>query len=191
MAIMIYDDGVWCTKCRKFHPTLFWHKPYEEYATWKHEDEIWEETRKRFHLTDEQVDECRSENLRHRSFRETDTLGNCVVCGAETHFVSKKTSNYVCRDQCLYEDNHACVLMRRKKVFNKAGTEHSTEEYNSPTAEEIREQMHRAEEIVNAHPILDKSPFDIHMRGEDIETYLQDWPEEEQIFYREYYEDEL
>ena len=30
--ICIEPDGIWCKKCQKMHPTLFWHEKYNDYA---------------------------------------------------------------------------------------------------------------------------------------------------------------
>lgn len=31
MAVNIILDGCGCPKCKDFHPTVFWHKKYDEY----------------------------------------------------------------------------------------------------------------------------------------------------------------
>ena len=110
------DDGVWCNKCKTFHPTLFWHEKYGEEKSQEgiisrltrdaeerpgmfgFNDNISADDKKKI------LDEIIKTNLEHRDIIDANE-GKCVVCGYLTSFISKKTGRHVCSDQCLYREN--------------------------------------------------------------------------------------
>ena len=109
------DDGIWCQRCEKFHPTLTWH---EKYGEEKSQNGIIEQMRwnaeKRpgmFGFSDKSdeekatiLDEIIKINLEERLISDAET-GECVVCGWPTSFISKMTGRHVCSDECLYKEN--------------------------------------------------------------------------------------
>lgn len=110
------DDGVWCDKCKTFHPTLFWHKKYREE---KSKEGIIrklmrdaEERPGMFGFNDNTsadekkntLDEIINNNLAQRKIDDAEE-DKCVICGYLTSFTSKKTGRHVCSDQCLYREN--------------------------------------------------------------------------------------
>ena len=115
--ISIIDDGVYCPKCRKFHPTLMWHEKYGYKNT---VDGKREELRK---LVDrvpalvgltgdasekdkrKAIEQLIKANMDYPAIDE-DKNDRCVVCGTETCFTSRITGRHVCSDECLYRENN-------------------------------------------------------------------------------------
>ena len=93
-------DGIWCPKCRKMHPTLFWHDKYKDYELNRKEN--FEENKKKRPLlfkNSEFIDNLSSKNLEQMQMED-----NCIICGTKTFFKDITTQHYVCCDECKYED---------------------------------------------------------------------------------------
>ena len=80
--ICIEPDGIWCKKCQKMHPTLFWHEKYNDYELSR--KERWFESIK--------------------GLKQEEQEGNCVICNTPTFFKTIETDNYVCCDECKYKE---------------------------------------------------------------------------------------
>ena len=105
--ISIEIDGIYCPKCNALHPTLFWHKKYDDYI--KQSDYIDRiiKAYERFGATISEDDAYKNfvEYLLTLEIDKTKTEGKCVVCSAKTSFINKRTNHYVCSDECKYMDN--------------------------------------------------------------------------------------
>lgn len=118
VMLTFFDDGVWCKRCQKFHPTLWWHRKYEEYNSETiMKDSFRGLVENRPGLVGLPADGSSSEsrkaevveqilrlNLGYRKTYEAEE-SVCVICGAKTVFVSKETGRHVCSDECLYKEN--------------------------------------------------------------------------------------
>lgn len=110
------DDGIWCNRCKKFHPTVSWHEKYGEEKSEKGIiSKLKRDAEKRpgmFGFNDNTSAEEKANvlaeliniRLEHRNIADEEA-GECVVCGCRTSFVSKKTGRHVCSDECLYREN--------------------------------------------------------------------------------------
>lgn len=98
--ITVYDDGVWCKKCNKFHPTLMWHEKYNNYELNRREE--WEKSiEKHFPMykdTAEFID-----SLPIKGLMEDSVEGECEICKDKTFFRELTTKKYVCSDECKYK----------------------------------------------------------------------------------------
>ena len=86
-------DGVWCPKCKTFHPTLYWHEKYNDWLVNRKNKHP--EICKRFKINTHYLDgmdvsECMS--------------SKCVVCGDITNYTDKQTGDPVCSDECKYNN---------------------------------------------------------------------------------------
>lgn len=97
--ITVVPDGIWCKECRTLHPTLFWHKKYNDYELDR--KERWQKSVKK-HFSG--VDAEYADNLHIKELLQEDTEGKCVVCGTKTYFKHTTTGNFVCCDECKYAD---------------------------------------------------------------------------------------
>lgn len=100
MAVNIILDGCWCPKCKDFHPTVFWHKKYDEYELDRYEQFL-EMKRKRPQLMKDAV---YTDHLPSKGLVEHSESKKCAICGTMTHFSSIKTGRYVCSDECKYKE---------------------------------------------------------------------------------------
>ena len=96
--VTVKIDGIWCKKCRKNHPTLYWHKKYDEYEL--NRKERWEKVALRIHIDKETY----QDNLFVKGLVEVAEPGNCNICGCLTHFKTIETDNFVCGDECKYKE---------------------------------------------------------------------------------------
>ena len=97
--INIEIDGIWCPKCRDFHPVLYWHEKYDDYEMNRHKS--WLETKKKHPLLfqdAEYVDTLPDLDL------EECTVGLCVICKTPTHFRRISNGHYVCSNECKFAD---------------------------------------------------------------------------------------
>lgn len=108
-------DGIWCNECKDFHPTLFWHDKYgfrnTDAGIRRSIENLAKKAPKLFRIDDLSEDKKRKviditakKNIEDKSIIDAD-IGNCVICGYETQFISKKTRRHVCSDECLYKEN--------------------------------------------------------------------------------------
>ena len=109
------DDGIWCRQCKKFHPTLLWHRKYDVEDS---EEGIIRKLKKQakehpgmFGLADKGdderkmiLDEIIRKNLEIRHIADAEAE-QCIVCGCLTSFISRQTGHHVCSDECLYVEN--------------------------------------------------------------------------------------
>lgn len=115
--LSIIMDGIWCKECKKFHPTLMWHKKYGYKDTTEGKRE---EIRNLVEThpgmvglpVDGSAEEAQKEKvveliMNNNEDRDKEEAGDgvCVICGSETAFISKKTGRHVCSDECLYREN--------------------------------------------------------------------------------------
>ena len=109
------DDGVWCKTCRKFHPTMRWHKKNGQEDTRKHITEYHKRSAEKrpalYGINDKADNEKEAflnamieKIIERRNIVEAET-GEYIICGYPTVFISKKTKRYVCSDECLYREN--------------------------------------------------------------------------------------
>ena len=91
-------DGIWCPKCRDFHPTLMWHDKYDDYLAEKVQREHWEKMKRE---RPQMVGDAALTLNRISGVAERGDTGPCVVCGCRTHFVVEETGERVCSDECL------------------------------------------------------------------------------------------
>ena len=101
--IDIEIDGIYCSKCKCLHPTLFWHEKQSGYL----DKEIWIENYQKTiykfrNLYDDVIDFnlAYKQELIIKKLFLSDVEGNCVICGCKTKFVHSKTNNFVCSDEC-------------------------------------------------------------------------------------------
>lgn len=114
--INLVVDGIWCNRCKKFHPTLMWHEKYGQGETdagmiagLKNNAKV---RPKLFGLSEDMDEDEKARildgiiemNLRLKQIYDTD-VGECVICGCLTTNASKKTGRHVCSDECLYKEN--------------------------------------------------------------------------------------
>ncbi len=105
--IDIEVDGIYCSKCNKLHPTLFWHEKYCNYLDKEKWIENHQKTIHKFLNIYDGVIDCNlayKKELTIRNLFLSNVEGNCVICGCKTIFVNSKTNNYVCSDECKYTD---------------------------------------------------------------------------------------
>ena len=98
--ICIEPDGIWCKKCQKMHPTLFWHEKYNDYELSRKEK--WFESIKRFKTYITEKDYI--DSLPTKGLKQEEQEGNCVICNTPTFFKTIETDNYVCCDECKYKE---------------------------------------------------------------------------------------
>ena len=124
--ITVEIDGVYCKKCGQMHPTLLWHKKYNDYAT----DEV---TRPKIRaamkhfrpqITDEEVAHAIEENRKYKFYEEKITSAPCAICGEQTYFISKLTGHRTCSDECLYQD--AGFKFQKKKERKQNGIQQAS-----------------------------------------------------------------
>ena len=99
-------DGIYCKECNELHPTLFWHKLYDDYIKAKEECiPFFKEAAKRFGeaITDEEALELYYINMNIRGLEYSKESGKCVVCKTNTHYKLIETKNFVCSDKCKYK----------------------------------------------------------------------------------------
>ena len=110
------DDGIWCPDCRKFHPTIMWHRKYNE----KDSQICFREKIKRKsgerpklfgildHMSEAEknriLEEVIAANLENKPIADAE-IGECVICGSPTAFISKQTGRHICSDECLHKEN--------------------------------------------------------------------------------------
>ena len=108
-------DGIWCNECKDIHQTLFWHDKYgfrnTDAGIRRSIENLAKKAPKLFRIDDLSEDEKRKviditvqSNIEDKSIIDAD-IGNCIICGYETQFISKKTRRHVCSDECLYKEN--------------------------------------------------------------------------------------
>lgn len=104
MAINIWIDRIPCKTCGKLHPTLLWHKYYDEYV-WSPE-RLEYEKQKRPKLLGNLTYE---KYITQKKLIYSEVNGICK-CGKVTHFKDIKTGKYVCSDKCrIGEENDSSL----------------------------------------------------------------------------------
>ena len=98
--ICIEPDGIWCKKCQKMHPTLFWHDKYNDYELFRKEQ--WIKSMKSFIENVNEDDYI--DSLPIKGLKEENIEGKCIICNSSTFFKTIKTNNYVCCDECKYKE---------------------------------------------------------------------------------------
>ena len=98
--IICEPDGIWCSKCKTLHPTLFWHEKYNDYELNRKEN-FEENKRKRPQLF---KDASYIDYLPQKNLFENKEMGKCIICGELTYFQHTLTNNFVCSDECKYKD---------------------------------------------------------------------------------------
>lgn len=98
-------DGIWCKKCKTFHPTLMWHEKYDSYQL--DDSKRINDIKKRFSEYDPEL--SRERALKIKELKIMKEQRPCIICGDNTFFVNIKTNNYVCSDECKY-----CDLVRKE-----------------------------------------------------------------------------
>ena len=92
-------DGIYCKECNTLHPTLFWHKKYNDYEL-NREENYHKMMIKHF----PNIEYTYKDNLYIKNLEETKELNECVICKTLTYFKHISTNNYVCSDECKYKD---------------------------------------------------------------------------------------
>ena len=99
--VCIDIDGIWCNKCKKMHPTLMWHIPYNDYELNRKEKwELMKKHKPELFRKAEFVDSLYFKKLKENNIEE-----KCYICGNLTFFSNMITGHYVCSDKCKYIDN--------------------------------------------------------------------------------------
>ena len=111
VGIDIEIDGVYCPKCNDLHPTLMWHKKYNDYLNKDEWIQEYKEALLRFKLeiSDTEAIERYYEHIEALDIIQKDYSGECIVCSTLTSFINKKTGNFVCSDECKYKDNETKI----------------------------------------------------------------------------------
>ena len=104
--VNIEIDGIYCPQCKVLHPTLMWHEKYNDYLdkdTYIKECII---SLKRFNIneTDGELLKSYYDYLKAKGIELSQESHKCCICGCNTRFINKKTSHYVCSDECQYQD---------------------------------------------------------------------------------------
>lgn len=102
------EGGFYCDKCRKVHPSLYWHEIYDEYL--KSPEEyipFVKEMTKRFAdgaiLSDKEAMEDYEEYMKILELEKCKEAGACSFCGTKTHYKHTPTNLYVCSDKCKHK----------------------------------------------------------------------------------------
>ncbi len=98
-------DGFYCKECNDLHPTLFWHKLYDDYKRTKEEAIIFfKENAKTFGktITDEDALGFYYKNMCLVGLEYSEEMGECVICKNKTHYKGIKTKQFICSDKCKY-----------------------------------------------------------------------------------------
>lgn len=112
VAVNVEIDGIYCPKCKQMHPTLYWHDKYDNYLDFT----LWRESysislmRLGKVASQEVVDIEYEKNLDIRDLKLSKKQMQCAICAGETFFISKRTSNAVCSDECRYKDKNECEM---------------------------------------------------------------------------------
>ena len=96
-------DGFYCEKCKELHPTLFWHKLYNEYIK-KEKDFIpyIKQINERFgnKITDREAMKLYQEYRTSFGVEFCAKPQSCIVCGTNTHYKLVGTDKFICSDNC-------------------------------------------------------------------------------------------
>ena len=99
-------DGFYCKECNDIHPTLYWHKIYDEYM--KTKEEAIPYYKKVFArlgetVTDDDALFLYYKNMTICGLEYSEKNGKCVICGTRTHYMLIDTNKYICSDKCKYQ----------------------------------------------------------------------------------------
>ncbi len=104
--IDIVPDGVPCKKCNTMHPTLYWHKLYDDYMKIEKDYIVYiKELYKKFgeEISDDKALNNYYEHMETLNLVYCEKAGRCAVCKTNTHYKHIKTQNFVCSDKCKYK----------------------------------------------------------------------------------------
>jgi len=102
-------DGFPCNECQSFHPTLTWHKKYNDYLL---EDAIWvgkyREALLKYGLDQFAIEAQKQfeKRLEWKRILMSDHVDVCVVCSSPTCFYDSLTGRYICSDECHHKDGY-------------------------------------------------------------------------------------
>lgn len=96
-------DGIYCPKCREFHPSLYWHEKYNEYLMPNQCYERYRAARARFgaETSDEECQADYQLRLKLKKINYMENKGTCVICSTITNFAGVDRGEYICSDKCL------------------------------------------------------------------------------------------
>ena len=89
-------DGIWCPKCRQMHPSLYWHKAYNDYLLDRKQK--WEENKKKRPNLFGNAEY--TDLLPRMGLIEEEDEGECCICKRQTFFKDINTKKYVCSNEC-------------------------------------------------------------------------------------------
>lgn len=100
-------DGVYCPKCNDLHPTLMWHEKYNDYLKKDKWVQEYKKSLLRFKLkiSNNEAIQQYEKHVDAKDIIQKDYTGECIICSTLTHFINKKTENFVCSDECKYKDD--------------------------------------------------------------------------------------
>ena len=101
--VNIEIDGIYCSKCRGLHPTLYWHDKYDEYLTPCDCSKKYKAVVVRFGIeyNDEEFKKAYQKRLDSKQIKMMERVSKCTICTSVTKFVDVNTGKYVCSDECL------------------------------------------------------------------------------------------
>lgn len=101
--VCVEIDGIYCPKCRDFHPTLYWHRKYNEYLMPSQCYKSHRAARARFgaKTSDEECQADYQQRLEWKKINYIENAGTCVICSTTTNFMVVDRGEYICSDECL------------------------------------------------------------------------------------------
>lgn len=107
-GVNIEIDGIYCSKCNDFHPTLQWHEKYNDYLNKGEWAKQYKKNLLRFKQTisDAEANKQFEKHITSLNIIQKDHAEECIICSTLTNFVNIRSRNFVCSDKCKYKDDN-------------------------------------------------------------------------------------